>query len=89
MLLAGGYELRQHKPVVYQDLNGRREAVEGRYLLRGRTLSFEVGPYDRTRALVIDPLLGYSSYLGGNNEENNTAVATDQRSNVYLAGSSI
>jgi len=55
-------------------------------LFRSRTLSFEVGPYDRGRTLVIDPLLGYSSYLGGADEENGTAVATDPATNVYMTG---
>jgi uncharacterized protein (TIGR03437 family) len=89
VLMAGGHELRQHKPVVYQERNGRRETVEGRYALNGNTVSFEVGPYDRGRALVIDPLLGYSSFLGGNNEDDAPAVATDPACNVYVTGGSM
>jgi uncharacterized protein (TIGR03437 family) len=89
LLMAGGYELRQHKPVVYQEADGRRESIDGRYVLRGRTVSFDVGPYDRRRTLVIDPLLGYSSYLGGGNEEDAAGVATDVASNVYVTGSTL
>ncbi|MBS1854551.1 MAG: SBBP repeat-containing protein [Acidobacteria bacterium] len=89
VLLAGGSELRQHKPVVYQEVNGKRRPVDGRYVLRGRTVSFEVGPYDLKRTLIIDPLLGYSSYLGGNNEEDAAAVATDPACNVYMTGSTL
>lgn len=89
VLMAGGHELRQHKPVVYQELDGRREAIDGRYVLRGRTVSFDVGAYDRRRTLVIDPLLGYSSYLGGAGEETGTGVATDPAGNVYLTGGTL
>lgn len=86
VLMAGGHELRQHKPVVYQDRDGRRNAVDGRYVLDGHTVSFEVGPYDRLRPLVIDPLMGYSSYLGGNLEDSASAVATDPACNLYVSG---
>lgn len=89
VLMAGGHEIRQHKPVVYQQLDGRREAIDGRYVLRGRTVSFDVGAYDRGRTLVIDPLLGYSSYLGGAGEETATGVATDPAGNVYLTGGTL
>lgn len=86
VVVAGGVEMRQHRPVAYQDVGGRRVMVEGRYLLRGREVSFALGPYDRERALTIDPLLGYSTYLGGNEEEDASAVAADSSSYVYVTG---
>jgi len=89
VLVAEGHEMRQHKPVVYQVRDGRREAVDGRYALRGSTVTFELGAYDRSRALVIDPLLGYSSYLGGSKEENATGVATDAECNLYMTGTTL
>src|SRR5262249_49532531 len=84
VLVAGGYEFRQHKPDVYQEIDGMRETVSGRYVVRGSIVSFDVGAYDRGRRLVIDPLFGYSSYLGGNDEENPTAVAAHASSNLYM-----
>lgn len=87
VLQAGGTEMRQHRPVAYQDIEGRRVMVEAKYVLNGREFSFALGPYDRTRPLTIDPLLGYSTYLGGNEEEDATAVATDANSYVYVTGS--
>ena len=87
VLLAGGEEMRQHRPVVYQDIGARRVMVDGRYVLRGREVSFAIGRYDRARTLTIDPLLGYSTYLGGNEEEDATAVAADGSSYVYVTGS--
>ena len=59
-------EIRQRKPLIYQERGGTREEISGRYvLLSGRQVGFEVGPYDTAQPLVIDPTLVYSTYLGG------------------------
>lgn len=59
-------EVRQHAPRAYQEVDGARRAVPCRYVLRGaRGVGFELGAYDRARPLVIDPVLSYSTYLGG------------------------
>jgi uncharacterized protein (TIGR03437 family) len=86
LLTAGGVRLRQHRPAVYQERDGRREPIRGRYRVHGAAVSFELGGYDPARTLVIDPLLGYSSYLGGNLEEDASGVAADSSSHVYLTG---
>jgi hypothetical protein len=52
------------KPVVYQDIDGRRRHVAGSYLLDDAgDVTFQVGSYDTTRPLVIDPVLVYSTFL--------------------------
>jgi hypothetical protein len=59
-------EVAFHKPAVYQTVNGQRHAVEGRFtLLAGNKVGFLLGNYDHCRELVIDPVLVYSTYLGG------------------------
>jgi len=67
--LPGGGELIQQKPYVYQEIAGRRVAREGRFRVQGDaarlTCGFQVVAYDHTRALIIDPVLIYSTYLGG------------------------
>ncbi|HUR24176.1 MAG TPA: SBBP repeat-containing protein, partial [Acidimicrobiales bacterium] len=84
VLQTAGGEVRQHKPVVYQDLGGGRRLVEGSFRLAGDTVGFSVGPYDHTRPLVIDPLIAYSTYLGGTSR--GFGVATDAAGYVYVSG---
>ncbi len=58
--------VKQHAPVAYQVLAGVRVPVAARYLLKGADrVAFEVADYDTSSPLVIDPVLSYSSFLGG------------------------
>jgi IPT/TIG domain/Beta-propeller repeat len=86
MQLAHG-DVVQPRPEVYQEANGKRERVDGRYVLRGRNeVGFVLGTYDRTRPVVIDPVVHYSTYLGGNLYDNGIAVAVDGSGNAYMTG---
>ena len=63
-------------PTVYQEIAGEKRAVDGKFVLRGANRAgFAVGSYDRSRALVIDPILNFSSYFGGNGDELATSLA--------------
>ncbi|MGE5176645.1 MAG: SBBP repeat-containing protein, partial [Hyphomicrobiales bacterium] len=62
---ASGAVAPHARPQLYQDQGGRRVAVEGRFAIRGpNEVGFEVGSYDRSARLVIDPVITYSRYLG-------------------------
>lgn len=86
-------ELRQPRPVVYQEIDGARRPVTGDYVVDddGR-VRFRLGAYDTSRPLVIDPVLVYSTYLGGAGDDADTAfsgvvdVAVDGAGNVYVTG---
>ena len=66
VLEVGGRQVRQRKPVVYQETGGVRTAIESRYALEGpHRVRFQLGTYDASRPVVIDPTLAYSTYLGG------------------------
>jgi len=80
--------VRLDAPSVYQEFDGRRQMVEGAFVLRAANrVGFAVGAYDHARELIIDPILNFSTYFGGTGDEHNTSVAVDGSLNIYLAGS--
>ncbi len=96
-----GRELRFGAPHVYQKLSAGIQTVAGSFVMRGKnSAGFEVGAYDHSRALVIDPVLAFASYLGGGGEESCTAItgatagfvphcpaiAVDSGGRIYVAG---
>ncbi|HEV2222202.1 MAG TPA: SBBP repeat-containing protein [Candidatus Acidoferrales bacterium] len=75
------------RPFVYQEKNGVRERVRGDYILAKRDeVGFRLGRYDVTRPLVIDPVLAYSTFLGGSGGSAAFAVFVDSQGNAYVAG---
>ncbi len=81
----GPETLRQHKPIVYQERDGARETVAGSYVVDGRRAAFRLGGYDRSRPLVIDPVLTFSTYLGGGDDAGQ-GIAVDGSGFVYVTG---
>ena len=74
-------------PFAYQMDGTRRVAVGSRYALHpDGTVGFALGRYDRTRELVIDPILSYQAILGGAGLDEAVSVAVDAAGNVYVAG---
>ncbi len=75
------------KPIIYQQANGRRQRISGRFVLRDdHRIGFSLGHYDRSKSLIIDPVLVYSTYLGGGNFDSVRAMAVDRDGNAYVAG---
>jgi uncharacterized repeat protein (TIGR01451 family) len=88
VLKGDGGSLLFAAPSVYQDIDGRRQPVEGRFALRASNrVGFEVGPYDHTRELIIDPVLTYATYFGGSGNDTFPYVTVDILGNIYLTGS--
>jgi hypothetical protein len=83
--VAGG-EVRLRKPFVYQEIDGERQAIAGQYTLKGGRVGFQLAAYDADRPLVIDPVLAYSTYLGGNSQDLAYGIAVDGDGNAYVTG---
>jgi hypothetical protein len=81
-LLADSGALKLAPLVAYQNLGKVRAAVQCRYTVKGRLVRFQVGPYDRSRQLVIDPQLVFSNLIGSGVFQSLTA---DQYGNLYHA----
>ncbi len=95
-LVIGETGLRLGKPLIYQEGAGGRRLVTGGYALQGsKRIRLQVADFDPTLPLVIDPVLSFSTYLGGSGTENATAgsdmkgaaIAADPEGNVYVIGS--
>jgi hypothetical protein len=101
VLTIPGGDVRLQAPHMYQKVGEGERAVQGRFEVRGKNeIGFALEEYDRSRTLVIDPVLTYSTYLGGSADEACSvilgtgnplsgcpAVAVDTASNAYIAGS--
>ena len=88
VLATASGDLRFQTPAVYQEANGQRVPVAGGYIVNDPThISFRVAQYDPTKPLVIDPVLVYSTYLGGSGTDQASGIAVDAAGNVYVAGS--
>ena len=80
----------EKRPVIYQrdPASSARTEVKGGYVLLGRnTVGLRLERYDPARALVVDPVLAYSTYMGGSGADTITAIQTDNQGNLYVAGS--
>ena len=88
LLSLPGGDVRQHKPVSYQQIGGRKQSVETRFVLReNREVGFELARFDHSRPVIIDPVYGYSTLLGGTGSEAAIAVAVDSSGSAYVGGS--
>ncbi len=74
--------IRQRRPVVYQEIGGKRVELVGSYRIDGKIVRFEVGDYDRAQTLVVDPVVVYVNYPG----TSISGVATDTAGNLYATG---
>ncbi|MDQ6706675.1 MAG: SBBP repeat-containing protein [Acidobacteriota bacterium] len=82
-----GDELREEAPEIYQERAGKRELVSGSFrVLANGDVGFNLGSYDRTLPLVIDPVVTYSTFVGGTGQDSATAIATDLSGNPVIVG---
>jgi hypothetical protein len=90
VLSLGSDEIRFHRPVIYQEVRGARQSISGGYQFEdARTVTFSVGQYDSNLPLIIDPVLAYSGYFGGNLGDVALGVKVDSSGFIYIAGETL
>jgi len=90
ILKSGAQTITLLRPKAYQDIDNKRREVSVRYSLKPRgEVAFKVGNYDKSQPLVIDPLLVYSTFLGGSGQDTGNGIAVDSSGNVYIAGQTV
>jgi hypothetical protein len=87
VLTKGATQLLFQTPVIYQVSNGTRAPVSGAYTLLDPThVGFTVADHDNTKPMVIDPVLVYSTFLGGSNDDYSNGIAVDGSGDAYVTG---
>jgi hypothetical protein len=89
LVLGGsGARVRLRRPLIYQLDGSKRQEIDGGYIVEnGNRVAFRVKHgYDRELPLIIDPVLVYSTYLGGSGGDNGSGIAVDQAGNSYVIG---
>jgi hypothetical protein len=87
VLTSSAGEVVLHKPVAYQEKDGKRQIVAAAFQVkRGNEVGLNLGAYDRGQELVIDPSLSYATYLGGTAEDDAYAIAIDGTGDAYVTG---
>jgi hypothetical protein len=86
LVQVGAQVLRQHQPVVYQEVAGERRDVAAGFVVQGLQVAFALGSYDPSKPLVIDPVLTYSTYIGGRGGDLGNAIAVDAADEAFITG---
>jgi hypothetical protein len=87
VIQVGVNEIREQQPVVYQEAGEHRVLIEGRFVVnQDGSVGFSIGEYDHDRPLVIDPVLAYSTLLGGTGADAAQAIAVDSTGASYVTG---
>jgi hypothetical protein len=87
VLKVGGEEVRHLKPNIYQETAGVKKEVEGEYAINDKgEVGFRIGQYDKSKSLIIDPILSFSTFLGGDRNDGCAGLFIDSDGNLYVTG---
>ncbi len=80
------FQMVQRRPQAFQERAGYLRRIPCRYRIRGQEVSLALGAYDRLAPITIDPVLIFSSYLGGSGFDAIYAATADATGNLYVSG---
>ncbi|MGB8441623.1 MAG: SBBP repeat-containing protein, partial [Candidatus Acidiferrales bacterium] len=87
LMNVGGGKVTLHKPSIYQEVHGERRQIAGNYVIANdHRIRFSVARYDHSEPLTIDPVLNYSTYIGGEVFDQSLGIALDAAGDAYIAG---
>ena len=87
LLDLGNHKIIQKKPIAYQlDKNGEKQLIAVNYYIESGKVGFNIGKYDTTKDLIVDPVLEYSRYYGGFQNDTVYALDVDASDNIYMIG---
>lgn len=90
LVTVSGGEVQFQKPLVYQQISGERREIAGDYAITGdHQVTFAVAKYDSSKPLIVDPVLIYSTYLGGELDDTGQAIAVDSLGDAVVAGTTL
>lgn len=79
--------LRQLKPQAYQEINGIRQTIVADYVFdKKHQVRIRLGQYDKNHAVVIDPVILNSSYLGGSGTDLGRSIALGKDGSIFVSG---
>ncbi len=85
-----GGEVELQRPLAYQEVAGERRNVEAAYSLSGNhRVAFSFAAYDSSKPLIVDPVLNYSTYLGGSGDDAAFGIAVDALGDAFVAGETV
>jgi gliding motility-associated-like protein len=81
-------KLIEHIPLAYQIINGKKVIVNVKYRLTNNCVGFSCASYNKSAPLIIDPILFYATYVGGNGDDLYLVgnIQKDKSGNIYTAG---
>jgi len=79
-------DIRHRRPRVYQNQSGRDVEIAASYTVNGRRVGFALARYDCSQPLMIDPVISYSTYLGGAATDVGEKIAVDPNGNAFVVG---
>ena len=87
LFMESGYgTLVEQSPYAYQEIGGKKIKIDCKYILQGNKLSFQLGEYDSTKQLTIDPVLSFATYTGSTASNFGCTATYDLQGNMYVGG---